>query len=158
MAGRTYRYFRGEPLYPFGFGLSYTTFKYSELRIKNDKIKTGEEIEVSVQVENTGKIAGEEVVQLYVTDLLSPNPVPIRSLQGFKKISLNPGEKSAVKFILTPGQLSLINSKNERVVEPGIFEISIGGKQPGFSGSADAYTTDVLTTKFEVVGDVYKIE
>ncbi|MFB0564427.1 MAG: glycoside hydrolase family 3 C-terminal domain-containing protein [Candidatus Aminicenantaceae bacterium] len=149
MKGRTYRYFGGEPLFPFGYGLSYTKFKYSDLVVQ-DTVQMGQEIEVSVDVENVGKRAGDEVVQLYVTDIEATVPVPIRSLKGFQRIHLESGEKQTVRFVLTPKDLSLLDGEFKRVVEPGIFEVSVGGKQPGFTGSADADTTDVLIAQFVV--------
>src|SRR5262249_16958116 len=137
MRGRTYRYFTGEPLYPFGFGLSYTKFKYDNLKLSAQKIKTGEGLQVSVTVQNVGTQAGDEVVQLYITDLASSYPVPIRSLGGISRVFLKPGEKQRVSFTLSPEQLSVIDDKSRRVVEPGEFLINIGGKQPGFTGRAD---------------------
>jgi len=157
MQGRTYRYFAGEPLYPFGFGLTYTTFAYSNLRLPSS-IRAGENLAVSVDVENTGGKEGEEVVQLYVTDVQAGAPVPIRSLQGFRRVSLKAGETKSVSFSLTPRQLSLIDFQNRRVVEPGIFEVSVGGKQPGFAGRADAATTGSVTGRFEVVGGTIVID
>jgi len=151
MKGRTYRYFAGEPLYPFGYGISYTTFKYSNLHLL-PTVRMGENIAVSVDVENTGARGGEEVVQLYVTDNEASVPVPIRSLQGFKRIRLEPGEKKTVSFSLEPRQISLIDSQNRRVVEPGTFELSVGGKQPGFRGRADAATTGTLSGRVRVTG------
>jgi beta-glucosidase len=149
MAGRTYRYFHGDPLFPFGHGLSYTTFAYDELEMP-DAVLVGEAATVRVRVENTGTVAGEEVVQLYLTDVEASVPVPIRSLQGVERVHLEPGESRFVSFTLTPRQLSLIDDEGERVVEPGVFEISVGGKQPGFSGVSDAETTGVVTGRFEV--------
>ncbi|MFO7447010.1 MAG: glycoside hydrolase family 3 C-terminal domain-containing protein, partial [Ignavibacteriaceae bacterium] len=117
MKGRTYRYFEGEPLYPFGYGLSYTTFSYSNLQI-GDETKAGENISVSVDVENTGQAAGDEVVQLYIKHTGTSLKAPIHSLQEFTRVHLKPGEKKTVNFVLTPKQLSLINNEIERVVEP----------------------------------------
>jgi len=156
MRGRTYRYFAGEPLYPFGFGLSYTTFAYSRLRLPAS-VRAGENVAVTVDVRNTGGREGEEVVQLYVTDVQAGAPVPIRSLQGFRRVLLKPGETKSVSFSLTPRQLSLIDFRNRRVVEPGVFEVSAGGKQPGFTGRADAATTRSVTGRFEVVGETIVI-
>ena len=150
MEGRTYRYFRGDPIFPFGHGLSYTTFRYGDLQLPVTA-EVGEEVRISVAVRNTGLVAGEEVVQLYLTDLEASAPVPIRSLQGMQRVNLEPGERQTVSFTLTPRQLSLIDSRWERVVEPGVFEVSVGGKQPGFIGLADAATTGVVTGRFEVV-------
>jgi beta-glucosidase len=159
MEGRTYRYFRGEPLFPFGHGLSYTRFTYRDLRVAGRDalaspalVRAGDSVEVSVEVENAGARAGDEVVQLYVTDVAASVPVPIRSLQGFRRIALQPGERRRVTFTLAPRQLSLIDAANQRVVEPGTFVISVGGKQPGFRGAADAATTEVVTARVQVTG------
>jgi len=151
MRGRTYRYFEGDPVFPFGHGLSYTTFEYSGLEVP-DRVRASEEVQVKVEVENTGPVAGEEVVQLYLTDVEASVPVPIRSLRGVQRIFLEPGERRSVTFTLEPRQLSLIDAGWERVVEPGVFEVSVGGKQPGFSGLADAATTGFVVGRFEVVG------
>ncbi|MCE5249542.1 glycoside hydrolase family 3 C-terminal domain-containing protein [bacterium] len=157
MKGRTYRYFTGDPLYPFGHGLSYTSFLYSGLTLPKTAAP-GQDVAVSVTVTNTGAMAGEEVVQLYLTDLEASAPVPVRSLCGFQRISLKPGEKQVVKFTLNPRQFSLIDTADRRVIEPGTFEVAAGGKQPGFSGSADAPTTGVVTGRFTVTGKVTEIE
>lgn len=157
MQGKTYRYFDGEPLYPFGHGLSYTQFKYSNLKFPK-KVKSDQTVSISVVVGNIGQMGGEEVIQLYVTDVEASAPVPIRSLQGFKRVFLKSGEKQVVEFTLTPRQLSLIDLNYNRVLEPGVFEIAVGGKQPGFTGTADAGTTEVLTGQFEVIGEVKRLE
>src|SRR5262249_49737393 len=115
MAGRTYRYFSGEPLFQFGYGLSYTRFSYGKLKMPG-VVKPGENVTVSVSVTNSGRIAGDEVVQLYVKHTNASVPVPIRSLQGFKRIHLAPGQTQAVSFSLTARQLSLIDSQSRRVV------------------------------------------
>jgi len=156
MNGRTYRYFNDEPLYPFGYGMSYTKFKYSNLKAP-DRVNVGEKFNVSVEVQNTGKIKGDEVVQLYLKDLESSVPIPIRTLQGFKRISLLPSEKKRVEFMIEPRQLSLIDNANRRIIEPGKFEISIGGRQPGKIGKADISTTDILTKNIELVGEVFMV-
>jgi beta-glucosidase len=157
MEGKTYRYFRGRPLYPFGYGLSYSKFEYSRLRIP-DSVAAGQEFEVSVEVENTGKIAGGEVVQLYVRDVEASVPVPIRSLQGFQRIFLEPGEEKAVCFRLEPRQLSLVDAEGRRMVEPGTFEIAVGGKLPGQRGRSDARTTQSLRGRIRVTGRPYPVE
>lgn len=157
MKDRTYRYFSGEPLYPFGYGLSYTTFDYEGLHLP-DKIETGEPVMVKVKVTNTGKRSGEEVVQLYLKDEKATTTRPIRQLEGFKRISLNPGQSEVVEFTLQPRQLSMINDKDTRVIEPGWFTVSIGGKQPGFSGKADAATTSTVSGRFRVTGKILEIK
>ncbi len=122
MKGRTYRFMESEPLYRFGYGLSYTKFKYSKLRIRG--------YEVSVDVKNTGKMAGDEVVQLYVKDLEASVPVPIRHLEGFKRIHLKPGQVRTVTFSLSAEQLMCYDDAGQPFLEPGIFEINVGGGQP----------------------------
>jgi beta-glucosidase len=130
MKGRTYKYFTGEPLYPFGYGLSYTTFEYSDLKIPS-KAKTGNEVPVKVTVSNTGKMAGDEVVQLYLKDEEASTQRPIVQLEGFERIHLQPGESKVVEFILSPRQFSMIGKDEKRVIEPGTFVVSVGGGQPG---------------------------
>jgi beta-glucosidase len=154
MRGRTYRYFEGEPLYPFGFGLSYAKFAYSNSRLSARTIKAGESVSVSVDVQNTGDRAGDEVVQLYIRDVAASVPVPIRSLVGTERLRLKPGEKRSVSFTINPVQMSIIDEQGRRVIEPGEFEISVGGKQPGFKGSADAQTTGAVSARFVVTGRV----
>ena len=154
MRGRTYRYFKGDPLYPFGFGLSYTNFKYENLKLSSKSAPAGEGVKVSVDVRNAGDRAGDEVVQLYVTDVAASVPTPIRSLAGIKRIFLKPGEKQTVSFTLGSDRMTVIDDKGKRVIEPGEFTVSVGGKQPGFTGRADAKTTGVVTGRFVVTGSV----
>ena len=129
MQGRTYRYFKGEPLYPFGFGLSYTKFKYDNLKLRANSIGAGQDLKISADVTNVGDRAGDEVVQLYITDVAASVPVPIRSLAGIKRVSLRPGEWQRVTFTLTPEQMSLLDDHGKRVSEPGEFEISVRAHQ-----------------------------
>jgi beta-glucosidase len=157
MQGRTYRYFKGEPLYPFGFGLSFTKFKYGKLKLSANTIKAGENVRIAAEVQNAGAVGGDEVVQLYVTDVAASAPVPIRSLAGVKRIFLRPGEKQSVSFTLTPRQMSIINDQGRRVIEPGEFLLTVGGKQQGFKGGADAQTTDVVSSRLLVKGKVTEI-
>jgi len=139
MKGRTYRYFTGEPLFPFGFGLSYTTFAYRNLSVPRE-VKPGDTVPVSVEVRNTGPRAGEEVVQLYLS---SAGGNQIRSLQGFRRIALGPGETKTVRFSLAPRQLSTVQSDGRYVVEPGAFTVFVGGKQPGAEGPNNLRITGV---------------
>jgi len=150
MQGRTYRYFKDAPLYPFGFGLSYSNFKYSGLKFGAKQIASGESMTVAVDVTNSGRRAGDEVVQMYITDLAAKYPVPIRALAGIKRVALKPGEKQTVTFTLKPDQMSVVDDNGKRMIEPGEFLISVGGKQPGFTGSADASTTEVVMGRFMV--------
>jgi beta-glucosidase len=151
MKGKTYRFFSQEPLYPFGFGLSYTTFTYSNLVIPQTAV-AGDKVKVSVTVKNSGKMDGDEVVQLYLTDEKASTPRPIRQLEGFERISLKAGESKQVDFTLDSRQFSIINNKEKRVIEPGYFTISVGGKQPGFTGYQDAPTTQVVTGRIKLTG------
>lgn len=151
MEGRTYKYFKGEPLYPFGYGLSYTTFKYSELKLAK-KIKVGEKVLVSVKVTNTGKKAGEEVVQLYLKDEKASTPRPKHQLEGFKRIYLNAGESKVVDFELTPRQFSMIGEDDKRVIENGWFTIYTGGGQPG------ANNANAVSARINLIGNNIEIE
>jgi beta-glucosidase len=130
MEGRTYRYMKQEPMYPFGYGLSYTSFEYSDIKLSSKNIKTGEQADVKVTVTNTGRYESEEVVQLYISDAEATVRVPLYSLKGFKRINLKPGESITVRFAITPGMLELIDNNGQSILEPGEFKISIGGSLP----------------------------
>jgi len=136
MENRTYRYFTGQPLYAFGFGLSYTTFAYRNLRIMPATVKAGAPVSVQVVVENIGARRGDEVVQLYLQDVAASLPVPRLQLQGFKRLRLAPGEKQAVQFTLTAEQMSLADEDGNWVQEPGEFRVWVGGQQPDLNGGA----------------------
>jgi len=151
MQGHTYRFFHGEPLYPFGYGLSYSRFTYDRL-IMPEAIRAGEAVQLSVDVRNDGALAGEEVVQLYVRDVEASVPVPIHSLQGVQRVFLQPGEIKTLNFTLQPRQLTVIDEEMRRVVEPGEFEISVGGKQPRVKAVRDAATTQSITKQLTVTG------
>jgi beta-glucosidase len=151
MTGKTYRFFTQEPLYPFGYGLSYTTFKYSDLSIPGNAV-AGEKVNVKVTITNTGNVNGDEVTELYLTDEKASTPRPIRQLEGFARVSLKPGESKVVEIKLEPRQFSIINNKTKRVIEPGYFTISVGGKQPGFKGYLDPQFTEVLTGRIRLTG------
>jgi len=129
MENRTYRYFKGEPLYEFGYGLSYTTFKYDQLKMAATS-DIGTNIPVSVRVTNTGKMDGEEVVQLYVSYPNSTKKTPIRALKGFKRISLKIGESKMLQFVLHPEDLSIIDENGLPIQVLGKVLISLGGGQP----------------------------
>ncbi len=133
MANRTYRYFKGEVQYPFGYGLSYTTFAYGKVK-HAESVGTGEKLEVSATVTNTGKLAGDEVVQLYVMHGQNGEErVPLCALKGFQRIHLKKGETKTVTFLLTPEELALVNKQGNLVEKEGKVKLYIGGGQPDAS-------------------------
>ncbi len=115
-----------DPLYPFGFGLSYTTFEYSKIYLNKEAIHSNESLQVSVTVTNTGNVAGQETVQLYIRDMVGSITRPVKELKGFEKIRLEPGESKTVSFSITPELLKFYNYDLEYVVEPGDFQVQIG--------------------------------
>ena len=129
MSNRTYRYFKGEPLYPFGYGLSYTTFDYANLRVSSEEVEAGASVTVSAEVTNSGAMDGDEVVQLYV---MHPDieGAPVRSLEGFKRIHLMKGETKTVEFSLDARALSIVGADGARKVSSGKVALWIGGGQP----------------------------
>jgi beta-glucosidase len=138
MAGHTYRYSAADPLYPFGYGLSYTRFAYSGLKVEPaalprpaDASGQAPVAQVRVEVQNVGDRAGDEVVQLYVSDVVTSAPAPIRELAGFQRLHLQPGERREVIFTLSPRQLALMDEAGRWIVEPGEFALWAGGGQPG---------------------------
>jgi beta-glucosidase len=126
MEGRTYRYFHGEPLFPFGYGLSYTTFELDNLHIDPPQVKVGGQVAVSAGVTNTGDRAGDQVVQLYVRHPGSAVPRPIKELRGFQRIALQPGERKAVTFLLHTHQLGYYDEEMHYGVHPGEVEVLVG--------------------------------
>jgi beta-glucosidase len=142
MAGRTYRYFKGEALYPFGYGLSYSRFVYSNLKTL-PVIAKNKKLTLSVTVSNKGTRDGEEVVQLYIAHPGSKGKAPVRSLQGFKRIFIKAGSSQLVSFTVTPEQLSLVDEKDGNLYQPaGKISISVGGGQPGVKNKT---TSNVIT-------------
>ncbi len=129
-------------LYPFGFGLSYTEFKYSDLRISPSTQQKNGSIEVSLAVENTGKVAGDEVVQLYINDETSSVTTYVKQLRGFQRIFLKSGEKQRISFTLFPDDLKLININNELVVEPGKFNVMMGSSSEDIRLTGEFYISD----------------
>ncbi len=148
MENRTYRYFTGDPLFSFGFGLSYTTFTYSNLKISSENVKSGDSVTLQVDVENSGERGGDEVVQLYVQDVEASLPIPQLQLQGFKRIHLEPGEKQTVEFAITAEQMSFADNNGEWQLEPGEFRVWVGGQQPNLK--ADEQPANVLGGQFTV--------
>ncbi|MFL6605794.1 MAG: glycoside hydrolase family 3 C-terminal domain-containing protein [Steroidobacteraceae bacterium] len=129
MGKRTYRYFAGEPLYPFGYGLSYTTFGYSNGRVSNAAVAATEDVTVSVDVSNSGGLAGDEVVQLYLTHPGVPGAA-LRALKGFQRIHLDKGEKKTVAFTLRARDLSIVDESGKHRIVPGQVDVWVGGGQP----------------------------
>jgi len=152
MKGKTYRYFTGEPLFPFGYGLSYTKFAYKDLKVTKE-IKAGTAPTVSAVVTNTGNRDGEEVVQVY----LKPPAGPIRNLVGFERVALKRGESKTVTFTLRPRDFATYSGDGRFQVAAGSFELSVGGKQPGFTGAADASTTSTVSTRLTVTGPTAQV-
>ena len=125
-SNRSYAFSTREPLYPFGFGLSYTTFKFDNLRVEPTQIQSGGTAKVSVDVSNTGPRDGDEIAQMYIHQKIASVTRPVMELKGFHRITLKPGEKKTVEFTITPETLSMLNAEMEKVIEPGTFEIMIG--------------------------------
>jgi beta-glucosidase len=121
------------PLYPFGHGLSYTTFETSGLKVEKDKIRIGDNINVSVNVKNTGPLKGKETVLLYINDVAASVTRPNKQLKAFKKVELNPGQTESLTFTLTPHDLSFIGVDLKRIVEPGDFKVMVGNETTGFT-------------------------
>ena len=117
---------RNEPLFPFGFGLSYTTFEYSNIKLSETSFNANQTVKVSVDIINTGNFDGKEVVQLYIRDLVGSVTRPIKELKGFQKINIKKGEKQTVTFDISVEDLKFYNSDLKHVAEPGEFEIFIG--------------------------------
>jgi beta-glucosidase len=127
-SGRGYGYVNmsGEPLYEFGYGLSYTTFEYSDMKLSKLQIRNDESLEIRFKVKNTGKVSGDEVIQLYIHDKVASTVRPEKELRRFQRVSLNIAEEKEITFTLAPKDLAIYNDKMEFVVEPGEFEIMIG--------------------------------
>lgn len=151
MKGRTYRYMTAEPMYPFGYGLSYSTFEYSQLKLSGSSIAKGKTVKAEITVTNKGKYIADEVVQLYVTHEAAPNG-PLYSLKGFKRVTLSPGAGIKVTFDITPELLLQINDAGQSVLLPGKVNLFIGGSLPG-ARSAALGASGYLETSLQVSGD-----
>ena len=152
MKNRTYRYFKGKPLFPFGYGLSYTRFEYDNLKVKY--MKDSNLVKVSARVKNAGDRSGDEVVQVYLKHLNASVPGPIQSLQGIKRIYLARGETKNVEFTLTAKQLAVVTDEGRYRFEPGKFEISVGGAMPGTAPAS----TQVINQKINIYGKGYLLD
>ncbi len=158
MKDRTYRYMAEEPLYPFGYGLSYTIFTYSDLTVSDRELATTDQkdLEVSVTVTNTGKRAGEEVVQLYLSAPGAGVTTPKWELKGFERVALQPEEKKTVQFSLSRRQLGSINQEGDCFLEPGRYRIYVGGRQPD-DRSRQLTGSEVLTAEVRIEGEAVKL-
>jgi beta-glucosidase len=150
MAKRTYRYFGGEPLYPFGFGLSYTSFAYGKASVDRAEISPADTVTISVDVKNTGSLAGDEVVQLYLTHP-GLRGAPARALRGFQRIHLERGEKKTVKFVLRDRDLSIVDESGKHRIVPGKVEAWIGGGQP--IATAGLAKPEGVAAQFTIIGE-----
>ena len=138
MEGRTYRYMKNKPLYPFGYGLSYTDFVYGELQISSETLPKNGELTVSVTVTNKGNYDGYETVQLYLRDIYAEIARPVKELKGFQKVSLNPGQTRTVTFEITPGMLQYYDdAKGAWVAEPGAFTAYVGAASDDIRGTVE---------------------
>jgi beta-glucosidase len=146
MKNRTYRYFSGDVLYPFGYGLSYTTFSYSNLMLPKSAIRADDPLVAEVTVRNTGKHAGDEVTQLYLTFPEVPG-APLRALRGFKRLHLAPGESQKVRFELKDGDLSVVNEAGDPIIPKGRYSVSVGGGQPNTGAPSVIGTFEVKDSK-----------
>jgi beta-glucosidase len=145
MKGRTYRYFTGTPLYPFGYGISYTKFSYSKLTVPSGAIEAGKPVVVEATVTNTGTRAGDEVAQLYLEFPAVPG-APLRALRGFERVRLEPGASQTVRFELKPRDLSMVTDAGEPIVAEGAYTVSVGGGQPDTGAPAVAGSFKVSGT------------
>jgi beta-glucosidase len=136
MEGRTYRYGTLDPLYPFGFGLSYTRFEYEALKLSKYRFRGKETLSFSVKLKNTGVMDAEEVVQVYLSDLEASVPVPINKLVSFRRVSVKAGQSKRLNFTLPSGVMQLIDENGESRLEPGRFRLTVGGCSPGDRGQA----------------------
>jgi beta-glucosidase len=130
MKGRTYRYFEGQPLYPFGYGLSYSKFAYGNAKLSTATLKAGGNLQVDVDVRNTSATAGDEVVQAYIVFPKLPG-APLRALRGFQRVIVRPGQTQHVRLTMNPRDLSMVNDEGSRVVAAGDYKLFVGGGQPG---------------------------
>jgi beta-glucosidase len=138
MANRTYRYAKAKPLYEFGYGLSYTTFAYSNLKLSTKSLQAGDTLTVEADVKNTGSREGDEVAELYLTPPRTP-VAPIHALDGFTRVHLAAGESRHLRFELDPRTLSQVDAEGVRAVVPGDYRVAVGGSQPTGSTLGDSF-------------------
>lgn len=136
MTGRTYRYATEEPLFPFGFGLSYTRFTYSDLTLDAPSVAAGESLSLRFTLTNSGSVDADEVAQVYLSDREASTVVPLHSLIGFRRVHLKSGEQTEITFTVTPEMMEMVNDAGDRVIEPGAFRVTVGGCSPSDRGVA----------------------
>jgi beta-glucosidase len=146
MKGRTYRYFTGKPLFPFGYGLSYSTFSYDGLVLPTTAVKAGEPLKAAVTVTNSGKVAGDEVVQLYLS-FPDVKGAPLKALRGFQRVHLEPGASQKVEFELKDRDLGMVSELGVPMIASGVYKLRVGGGQP------DTFAPGVSGT-FQIAGEM----
>jgi beta-glucosidase len=151
MENRTYRYMKNEALYPFGYGLSYSKFSYGNIRISSERINPGESIEVKAKIKNIGSFESDEIAELYLKDIEASVRVPRWQLTGIHRVHLKPQEETEICFTITPRQMALIDEDGNCILEPGKFEVFVGGSQPD-SRSLYLTGTPVASAFFNVEG------
>ncbi len=149
MAERTYRFMTQEPLYPFGFGLSYSTFEYRDLVLEKSQLKAGESLSLNFALTNTGARPAAEVAQYYLSDLQASTVVPRHHLVGFERVELRPGESRALHFTVTPEMMSFFDDAGKLILEPGKFRLEVGSCSPGQRG-LDLGASPLLAAEFEL--------
>jgi beta-glucosidase len=149
MKGRTYRYMTEEPLYPFGFGLSYSYFEYSDLKLEKTELALGDSLNISLTLTNCGDRDAAEVTQIYLSDLQSSTIVPLHHLVDFKRVFLKAGESRSVNLTVTPEMMSFYNDDGKLTLEPGEFRLEVGGCSPGQRGQ-DLGAPQPVTAVFAV--------
>ena len=157
MENRTYRFFGGTPLYPFGYGLSYTRFEYSQPSVNHDAVEAGSDVRIGASVKNVGTVESDEVVELYLQDLEASTRVPKCQLAGFRCVHLKPGETAEVAFAVTARQMALIDDNGCCVLEPGVFRAFVGGSQPD-PRSEELTGSPVKHVDFTVTGAPLKMQ
>ncbi|HCS38370.1 MAG TPA: glycosyl hydrolase [Anaerolineaceae bacterium] len=146
MTGRTYRYMTDEPLFPFGYGLSYTTFEYSKLKLEKETLQSGDTLSIQFTVTNTGNQTAAEVAQIYLSDLQASTTVPLQHLVGFERFELQPGASRSIEFTITPEMMSFFNDDGKLTLEPGDFRLEVGGCSPSPRGQALGAPKPLITT------------